>query len=105
MDVIFHAHHAVMSPRLRRRAEQALARLADRLALPVDALVRFEQDGPGHRVEIVLTAPRRKPMIAEGRQRYAGSALTEALARLETQIETSRRKRRARPRAPRGGRA
>ncbi|OYV73743.1 MAG: hypothetical protein B7Z72_01795 [Gemmatimonadetes bacterium 21-71-4] len=98
MDIIFYAHHAVMSPRLRRRAEQAVARLADRLALPVKAVVRFEEDGPSRRVEIVLHAPRRKPMIAEGRHRYTGSALTEALARLETQIETSRRKQRARAR-------
>lgn len=103
MTIIFHAHHAIMSPRLRRRAEQAVAQLADRLARPVEAVVRFEEDGPIRRVEIVLHAPRRKPVIAEGRHRYIGSALTEALGRLESQIETSRRKQRARAR--RGGRA
>ena len=96
MEVIFHAHHAPMSDRMRRRARLGVAKLAERLGRPVDAVIRFEEDGPAHRVEIMLHAPRRKPIIAAASRRYTGVALTEALERLETQVETQRRKRLAR---------
>jgi ribosome-associated translation inhibitor RaiA len=96
MEVIFHAHHAPMSDRMRRRARQGVAKLAERLGRPVDAVVRFEDDGPARRVEIMLHAPRRKPLVATATGRHAGPALTEALDRLESQVETLRRKRLAR---------
>jgi ribosome-associated translation inhibitor RaiA len=96
MEVIFHARHAPMSDRLQRRARLGVTKLADRLGHPVEATVRFEEDGPTRRVEITLHAPRRKPLIATGAERYAGVALSEALHRLETQVETVRRKRIAR---------
>lgn len=96
MEVIFHAHHAPMSDRLQRRARRSVAKLAERLGRPVDAVIRFEEDGPSRRVEIMLHAPRRKPLIAAASRRYTGAALSEALARLETQVETQRRKRLAR---------
>jgi len=85
-----------MSDRMRRRARLGVAKLAERLGRPVDAVIRFEEDGPAHRVEIMLHAPRRKPIIAAASRRYTGVALTEALERLETQVETQRRKRLAR---------
>jgi ribosome-associated translation inhibitor RaiA len=96
MKVIFHAHHAPISDRMRRRARLGVAKLAERLGRPVDAVIRFEVDGPTRRVEIMLHAPRRKPIIAAGAQRYTGPALGEALHRLEAQVETQRRKRLAR---------
>lgn len=96
MKVIFHAHHAPMSDRMRRRARVGVARLAERLGRPVDAVIRFEDDGPARRVEIMLHAPRRKPLVATASRRYTGVALTEALDRLETQVETQRHKRLAR---------
>jgi hypothetical protein len=96
MEVIFHAHHAPMSDRLRRRAREGVTKLAKRLGHPVDAIVKFEEDGPTRRVEITLHAPRRKPLIGTGAGRYTGTALTEALHRVEAQVETVRRKRLAR---------
>jgi hypothetical protein len=99
MDVIFHAHHAPMSDGMRRRARRGVAKLAARLGRPVDAVIRFEDDGPTRRVEIMLHAPRRKPLVAAASQRYTGVALGEALKRLATQVEAQRRKRRPRPRA------
>jgi ribosome-associated translation inhibitor RaiA len=96
MEITFHAHHAAMSPRLQRRARQGVTKLAERLGRPVDALIRFEEDGPTRRVEITLHAPRRRPLIAEARERYTGTALSEALERLAVQVEHARRKRLAR---------
>lgn len=96
MEIIFHAHHAPLSPRLQRRARLHVAKLARRLGRPVDARVRFEEDGPMRRVEITLHAPRRKPLIASAGARYTGSALTEALERLEAQVEHARKRRLAR---------
>lgn len=96
MNVIFHSHHAPMSDRLRRRARSGVTRLAKRLGRPVDAVIRFEEDGPTRRVEIMLHAPRRKPLVAAAGGRYTGPALTVALDRLATQVDTQRRKRLAR---------
>ena len=96
MEVIFHAHHAPMSDRMRRRARVGVTRLAERLGRPVDAVIRFEDDGPVKRVEILLHAPRRKPIVAAASMRYTGVALGEALDRLAAQVETQRCKRLAR---------
>ena len=58
---------------MRRRAGLGVAKLAERLGRPVDA------DGPvrgrravTRRVEIMLHAPRRKPLVATARRRYTG---------------------------------
>ncbi len=100
MEIIFHSHHAVISPRLRRRAEIATERAAARLPRTVDAIVRFEQDGPVRRVEIVLHAPRHPNLMARGEGRYYGPALAVAIDRLTTQIQKLRTSRRAAQRAP-----
>lgn len=96
MEVLFHAQHDPMSDRLQRRARQRVNALARRLGHAVDAIVRLDEDGPAHRVEITLHAPRRKSLVATAADRYAGTALSEALLRLEAQVETVRRKRLAR---------
>jgi len=71
---------------MRRRAELAAERAAQRLSRAVDAIVRFEQDGPVKRVEIVLHAPRHRKVVALGEARYYGPALTTAIGRLTTQV-------------------
>ena len=87
MRIIFHAHHAKsVSERLLDRAQAALDRIGERLPRTRDAVVRFEGDGPVRRVEIVLRAPRRGDVVAEGRGKSFGPALTAALTRLEAQI-------------------
>ncbi len=96
MEILFQGHHAPMPPRLQRRAREGVAKVARRLARPVDAVVRFERDGPAHRVEITLHATRRKPIVAEGRARFTGSALRDALDHLGTQVDRVRRRRLAR---------
>jgi len=91
VEIIFHAHNAPIPDRLRRRAELALNQAAERLARAVDAIVRFEQDGPVKRVEIVLHAPRQRKVIALGEGKFYGPALTIAIDRLGAQVRKLRR--------------
>ena len=90
MEIIFHAHHAAISPRLQQRAETSLRRTVVRLGRAVDAIVRVEEDGPTRRVELVLHAPRGRRLVAHGEARFFGPALTVALGRLNAQIARSR---------------
>ena len=100
MEIIFHAHHATISPRLRRRAELAVEQVSRRLARTVDAVVRFEQDGPVKRVEIVLHAPKKRDIVARGEAKFYGPAMTVAIEKLGAQVrklrdlQSSARKRR-----------
>ncbi|MBK6487925.1 MAG: HPF/RaiA family ribosome-associated protein [Gemmatimonadetes bacterium] len=91
MEVVFHAHNAVISDRMQERASRGLSRIAQRVERAVDATVRFHQDGPLRRVEIRLNAPGQRDLIAQGHSRYYGPALKIALAHLESQVEHTRR--------------
>lgn len=99
MEIIFHAHHASISERMRKRAEASVRRIAARLTRAVDAIIRFEQDGRVKRVEIVLHAPRQRKLIARGEGSYYGPALSAAIDRLTSQIRTLRAERRRAERA------
>lgn len=90
MELIFHVHHANIPERMRERAATAVEEAARRLFRAVDAIIRFEQDGPVKRVEIVLHAPRQRDLIARGEALHFGTALTGALYRLTAQIESVR---------------
>ncbi len=90
MDIIFHSHHATISESMRRRAEAGVRRFGRRIGRVVDAIIRFEQDGPMKRVEIVLHAPPKRDFVARGESRFYGLALTAALARLGAQVRTHR---------------
>jgi ribosome-associated translation inhibitor RaiA len=93
MQIIFHSHHASVSDRLRLRAEQGVRKLATRLGGTVDAVIRFEGDGPTRRVEIVMHASRHRRLVAGGEARYLGPALSEAIDGLRDQIARARRAR------------
>ncbi|MGQ0715228.1 MAG: HPF/RaiA family ribosome-associated protein [Gemmatimonadaceae bacterium] len=99
MEVIFHAHNAVISDRLRARAEATVLKLGARLPRAVDAVVRFAQDGPTRHVEIVLHASRKQRLVSNGYARRYGPALAEAVERLETQLARTKRTPKARARA------
>lgn len=99
MDVIFHSHNAVISERLRSRAESIIRKLESRIARAVRAIVRFEQDGPMRRVEIEMHASRRRPLISNGYGRTYGPALSEAVHNLQAQLARSKRTPKARARA------
>jgi ribosome-associated translation inhibitor RaiA len=99
VDVIFHSHNAVVSERLRSRAESIIRKLESRIARAVRAIVRFEQDGPTLRVEIEMHASRRRPLISNGYGRTYGPALSEAVHNLQAQLARSKRTPKARARA------
>ena len=98
MEIIFHEHHAEISERMRERARRAVRRVTRRMERVVDAIVRFEQDGPTRRVEIVLHAPKKRSMVAEGTARFFGPALAFAIGRLESQTRQLKRTPRTRSR-------
>lgn len=98
MEIVFQSHHAQVSQGMQDRARRALQKLADRLVRVVDAVVRFEQDGPTRRVEIVLHAPRRRLLVAHGTGRFFGPALATAIDRLEAQARQRKRTPRSRAR-------
>ena len=91
MEMVWHAHNAVVSPRLRTRAERGVEKAASRLNRTVTATIRFEREVTRCRVELMLHAARNKTLIAEGRARYYGPALAIALEHLEVQVARERR--------------
>jgi ribosome-associated translation inhibitor RaiA len=95
MEIIFHAHHAAISPRLRQRADTSIRKIIARLGRAVDAVVRVEEDGPTRRVELVLYAARGRRLVAHGEGRAFGPALTVALGRLGAQVAHAKRARRS----------
>jgi ribosome-associated translation inhibitor RaiA len=98
VEIIFQAHNAVIPDTMRARAERAVHRIAARLRRAVDAIVRFEQDGPRHRVVLTLRVAGRRAMLAEGEATTFGPALAAAAARAERQLAHRKRTRRDRGR-------
>jgi ribosome-associated translation inhibitor RaiA len=99
MEISYYAHHVDISPRLQERAEQGLHKLARRLGRVVDASVRFEEEGPVRRVEIIVHLPRGRRFVAAARGRYFGPAVTTALARIGAQTDHLRRAAKTRARS------
>ena len=87
MEIVFHAHHAVITERMRQRAERLVRRLGLLLHRVVDVSVRFVDDGPQRRVELIFHAAGGKRLVAEGRGRYFGPALSQAGSRLRAQLD------------------
>lgn len=85
MEIVFHAHHADVTDAMRRRAEQAVRRAAKRIPRVVEAIIRFEEDGPARRVTVCFRAPRHQEIIGRGEDRYFGPALTVAINKVLTQ--------------------
>ena len=98
MEIVFHNHDAAISARMRQRAEQAVRKAARRAARAVDAVVRFQQDGPTRRVELVLHTGSGKRYIAASEGRYFGTALADAARRLTMQLDHNKRTPKARAR-------
>lgn len=96
MEIIVQAHQTVLSNAMRARAERAAHKLATLLDRPVDTTVRFEPDGIGQRVEIVVHAAQRRALVAAATDRRAAAALAEAARRIEAQILRLKRPRNAR---------
>ena len=92
MQIVFHAHHATeVSDHMRRRAEQALRKVARRARRPVDGAIRFQKDGAMKRVELTLHTSDGRRYVARSEDRFFGSALGEAARRLAMQLDHTKR--------------
>jgi len=100
MDILFHSHHATISPGLRQRTERGLRKLERRFGRPIGATVRFEEDGPTRRVEIVLTVPKSRRFVAAADGRFFGPAVSAALSRLAAQLDHLKRSKKTEARKP-----
>lgn len=85
MDIIFHSHHAAVSEHMRRRAKRLVERAALRIPRIVEAIVRFEEDGPTRRVTVTLRAPKHHDVMGGAEGRHFGPALVSAIARVQAQ--------------------
>ena len=98
MEIVFQNHDAPISDNMRRRAEQALRKVARRANRVVDGLIRFQQDGAARRVELSMHTGSGRPYVARAEARYFGSAPADAARKLATQIDHSKRTPKARAR-------
>ena len=98
MEIVFHTHHAPASEHMRRAAERALRKAARRAVRPVDAVIRFKQDGPTRSVELVLHTAAGRRFIARSEAKYFGPALADAARRLMMQLDHKKRTPKARAR-------
>lgn len=98
MEIVLHVHNAAISDFMRRKAEQALRKVARRASRPVDAVIRFQQDGDLRRVELALHTARGRRYLARSESRYFGTALADAARRLAMQLDHTKRTPKARAR-------
>lgn len=87
MNIVFHGHHADVSSALQQRAEQRVRKLGGRIRRATDASIRAAADGRFRRIEIELRAPKARPLVAVAESDSYETALGDALARLEAQVE------------------
>lgn len=93
MEIIFHSHHAIISDRLRARAELGMRKLTRRHPGVIRSTIRFEHDGPTRTVELAMHLAGRKQLFAKASGRFWGPAIAEALQQLEQQVATVKRTR------------
>lgn len=90
MEIHFQSHHADVSDHMRRKAERLVLKAAERIPRAVEAVVRFEQDGPIRRVSIVMKTPRSHDLVGKAEGRFYGPALVGAIARVLAQSSKER---------------
>ncbi|MGH7637772.1 MAG: HPF/RaiA family ribosome-associated protein [Gemmatimonadaceae bacterium] len=99
MEIVFQNHDAPVSDSMRRRAEQALRKVARRAGgRAVDGVIRFQQDGATRRVELTMHTGDGRRYVANANARYFGSALSDAARKLSTQVDHTKRTPKARAR-------
>ncbi len=91
MHMVFSHRGIALTQSMLKKAERAVLTAAERIPRATGAVVRFEEDGPERRVEIVFTAPRGTRVVASAAGRYWGPALNAALTKLVRQASKERR--------------
>lgn len=90
MELVFSHRGIALTESMLKRAERAVVKAAERIPRATGAIVRFDEDGPERRVEIVFTAPRGTRLVAAAAGRYWGPALNAALGKLVRQASKER---------------
>lgn len=98
MEIVFQNHDAPVSDNMRRRAEQALRKVARRANRVVDGVIRFQLDGARRRVELTMHTGEGRRYVASADARYFGSALSAAARKLAMQVNHTKRTPKARAR-------
>lgn len=91
MQLVFKHVGIALTQSMLKKAEAAVLKAAERIPRATGATVRFDEDGPERRVEIVFTAPRGTRLVAAAAGRYWGPVLNAALAKLVRQASKERR--------------
>lgn len=91
MEIVIHSHHAGISDHMRKRAVRQVERAAARVPRIVEAIIRFEEDGPTRRVTITLRAPRHHDLMGRAEGRYFGPAIASAIAKVLAQSGKEKR--------------
>lgn len=89
--MVFSYRGIALTQSMLRKAEAAVTKAVERIPRATGATVRFNQDGPERRVEIVFNGPRGMRLVAAAAGRYWGPALNEALTKLLRQASKERR--------------
>ncbi|MHB1094886.1 MAG: hypothetical protein ACYC3F_01815 [Gemmatimonadaceae bacterium] len=90
MELVFSHRGIALTQSMLKKAEVAVRKAAERLPRATGATVRFEEDGPERRVEIVFNGPRGTRLVAAAVGRYWGPALKTALLKLVRQASKER---------------
>ena len=91
MELVFSHRGIALTQSMLKKAEVAVRKAAERIPRATGATVRFEEDGPERRVEIVFNGPRGTRLVAAAVGRYWGPALNSALLTLGRQASKERR--------------
>jgi hypothetical protein len=91
VQLVFKHVGIALTQSMLKKAEAAVLKAAERIPRATGATVRFDEDGPERRVEIVFTAPRGTRLVAAAAGRYWGPALNAALTKLVRQASKERR--------------
>ena len=91
MELVFSHRGIALTQSMLKKAEAAVRKAADRIPRATGAIVRFDEDGPERRVEIVFNGPRGTRLVAAAVGRYWGPALNAALIKLVRQASKERR--------------
>jgi hypothetical protein len=91
VEMVFSHRGIALTQSMLKKAERAVLKAAERIPRATGAIVRFDEDGPERRVEIVFTAPRGTRLVAAAAGRYWGPALNAALVKLVRQASKERR--------------
>lgn len=91
MKLVFSYRGIDLTLSMLKKAERGVLKAAERMPHTTRADVRFVEDGPERRVEIVFTAPRGTHIVGSAAGRYWGPAISDALAKVVRQGAKARR--------------